>query len=258
MFDLSDKEINYSLFGLLLGDAWVQNREHPTRSKQLAMSHSMKQSNYVKWLEDLFKHWGIYRTSYYGRTKMATYGPLEHCGVICDIPDIRHFLKFNRFYNDEGKKIISSYVMQRITPLGLLFWFLDDGNLTVQKRKSEGKNPLYDGFKYSRFATLSTYGFNQTDHEVAQFYLKQRFDIEAKIHKWNPRSKPNSYLKLYFSATSFRKYFDIVRPYLDLIPDDMKYKFDMKYNSQRNTETSYADYNLPPAHDISIRDDDIV
>lgn len=250
VIDLSDKEINYSLFGLLLGDAWIQNRAHPTRSKQLAMEHSMKQEAYMRWLEELFKHWGIYRTSTYNVLKETTYGPLNSSRLICDIPDIRHFMKFNRFYDDDGKKIVSPYVMQRIHPLGLLFWFLDDGNLVVQGRESESKNPKYDGYKWSRWATLSTYSFTKKDHEVAQFYFDKRFGISTKIHKWNPKSKNNSYLKLYFSATDFRKFYDIVRPYLRHIPEDMYYKFDMKYNAARDTEINYQSYNLPRAHGL--------
>lgn len=238
VIDLSEKEINYSLFGLLLGDGWMQNRQHPTRNKQLAIEHSMKQENYVRWLEELFIHWNIYRTSRYGVWKQTTYGPLYKCSIIADIPDIRHFLKFNRFYDNGGKKIISPYVMKRIHPLGLLFWFLDDGNLVVQQRKSESINPKLDGFKWSRWATICTDSFSMKDLEIAQFYLKTRFDIDVKIYKYRENHR------LYLSATAFRKYFDVVRPYLHLIPDDMKYKFDMKYNVLRETETNYMSYNL--------------
>lgn len=259
IFNMSDKEINYSLFGLMLGDGWLHNRTNENL-KMLGIQHSMKQEEYMRWLEDLAKFWGVYRRSYYNKVKQATYGELKYCEMFLTLLDQRHFVKYNRFHSDDGNKIISEYVMKRITPLGLLFWFLDDGNLVVQKRKSESKNPQFDGYKYSRWATISTYSFDRKSHEIAQHYLKERFSIDTKIHQWNPKSKDRGYLKLYIGAQSFRVFFDVVRDYLPYIPDSMKYKFDMKYTSSRSTEIDYLNYNLPicSARHPTFEDEEIV
>lgn len=244
ILNLSDKKKNYAIFGMLLGDAWIQNRAHPTRNKQLVFEHSIKQQDYLEWKEYILKNWGLFRTSTYNIHKQTTFGPLIISRVIADIPDIRHFLKFNRFYNETGSKLISEYVMRRITPLGLLFWFLDDGTLTINKRSSTALNPKYGGYKISRFATIATYNFNEKDHQIAQKWFDKRFGIDVRIHHWNPKSKNRSYLKLYMSATSFRQFYDLVKPYLQYIPKSMQYKFNMQYNPERSNESSFLDYNL--------------
>ena len=54
------------------------------------------------------------------------------------------------------------------------------------------------------------------------------------------------YYRLYFNATNFRKFFDIVRPYLKYIPKEFYYKFDMKYkpNRLKNSIEFSKKYNL--------------
>jgi len=251
---LSDKEINYNLFGLLLGDGWINNRKGKC-NKQLTIQHSMKQESYVKLLEKLFKEWGIFRYSRYNQHKIATWGPFDYCTVCSDIPDIRHFLKFNRFYSDDGKKLISKYVMQRITPLGLMLWFMDDGCLTVRKRKSLAKNPKPGIYRMTRWAEIATYSFSMQDHLIAQEWFNKRFGINVKINRNCGKNKKG--WKLYFSATEFRKLHDIVKPYLHLVPEDMRYKFHMGYIPDRNKENEFLNYNMPQSTTSHV-DDDIV
>lgn len=264
IFNLSDKKINYSLFGLLLGDGWIQNLKTKRKNKQLVIQHSMKQESYMQWLEEIFKNWNIYRYSHYNQKKIATFGELNYCTLSGDIPDLRHFLKFNRFYDKNGKKKMSEYVLKRITPLGLLFWFLDDGNLSVSKRKSLSDENT-ETYRMSRYANISTYSFCYNDHLVAQKVFKDRFDIDLKIHKGIKNNK--EFYKLYFSAENFRKFYDIVRPFLNYIPKELYYKFDMKY-SERSVKTksglkiskdvNFLNYNMPICTISLTKDNDIV
>lgn len=256
--DFSQKQINYSLFGLLLGDGWLNNKN--CKNVQLNIQHSMKQQSYVKWLEDVFKQWNIFRYSKYNKHKNSTFGEFDYCEICSDIPDKRHFLKFNRFYNDDGKKIMSEYVLKRITPLGLLFWFLDDGCFNVKYRDSLSKGIIktdrITGYRVTRQAYISTYSYSYSDHLVAQKIFKDRFNIDIRIHKCHKNSK--EFYKLYFSAENFRKFYDIVRPYLNYIPTELNYKFDMKYISSKNNEKDFLDYNMPQRTTSLNKDDNIV
>ena len=79
--------------------------------------------------------------------------------------------------------------------------------------------------------------------------FKERFDIDLKIHKDNSsfeKYKESIYYRLYFNATNFRKFFDIVRPYLEYIPKEFYYKFNMQYIPGRGRDTSESanKYNL--------------
>lgn len=264
IFNFSDKKINYSLFGLLLGDGWIQNLRTKRKNKQLVIQHSMKQETYMNWLEEIFKNWNIYRYSHYNQSKIASFGELQYCTLCGDIPDLRHFLKFNRFYDDNFKKRISEYVLKRITPLGLLFWFLDDGCLSVSKRKSLSKE-ITEGYRMSRFATISTNSFSYNDHLTAQKIFKDRFNIDLKIHQGNKNGK--TFYRLYFSAENFRKFYDIIRPYLSYIPKELYYKFDMKYSERliktksdlrSSKDINFLNYNIPTCTISYKKDNDIV
>ena len=66
--------------------------------------------------------------------------------------------------------------------------------------------------------------------------FKERFDIDLKIHKDHSgfdKYKNKVYYRLYFNATNFRKFIDVVRPYIKYIPHEFYYKFNMKYEPNR-------------------------
>ena len=223
MLDMSKKEKCYSLFGLLLGDGYLEN------NKRIVCKHTNKQREYVKWLVKIFYYWKIFQRSKFDFENKTTFGNFIYSEAVCNIPSDIHFIKFNRFYNESGKKIISEYVLKRITPLGLLFWFLDDGSLNIHKKEKK-----YGAFSISRCAYLSTEGYDEQSKKNIQKIFKERFNIETKIHK-----AKNGQTRTYINATNFRKFYDIVKPYLKIIPEDMRYKFNMKYKKNRLNNSLY-------------------
>ena len=122
-----------------------------------------------------------------------------------------------------------SYLGDHFTPIILLllpFYYL-------------GQSPLNLLILQTVFLALGAWPV----FKIAQKVFKKRFDMDVKIHKASNRNGKQTY-RLYFSATSFRKFYDIVRPYLKYIPKDMYYKFNMKYKSTRINETDFLNYNL--------------
>lgn len=227
MFDLSKKEKVYAIYGLLLGDGYI----HPKYSNYMSCAHTNKQREYVKFIAKFCQRNNIEHKTRFDYKKNTNYGVFEYSEVRVKIPNREQFVtKFNRMFDDNGKKIVSDFVLKRISPIGLLFWFLDDGCLSVKKYEN----------KCCRQATLATQGFSLEGNVKIQKMFKDRFDINVKIHK------DRVYYKIYFSATEFRKFFDIVRPYLKHIPEDMKYKFNMQYEVNILNESSflYNNYNL--------------
>ncbi|MDQ0339912.1 hypothetical protein J2S00_002707 [Caldalkalibacillus uzonensis] len=224
---LSKKEINYALFGLVLGDGSY-------RKGIIKVSYSNKQRFYVEWLEGLCKALGLKHTASYEFYTKTTFGKRLYSHINIWVPDRRHFEKYNRVYNNSGRKIPSKYVLRRINPLGLLLWYLDDGQLHVS----------FKGTKAKRFAYLNTQSFTLAENKRIQQMFKERFDIDLSIHTDNSgfsNHKGKIYYRLYFNATNFRKFYDIVRPYLHLIPEEFSYKFNMQYRPNRlKTSAEYA------------------
>ena len=142
------------------------------------------------------------------------------------VPKKFYFETQNKCFDNNGKKIISKYVLDNINEFGLLLWFLDDGQWHVSTKNNRTK----------RFGYLNTQSFTYEENQMIQSMFKDRFDIDLKIHKDNSgfeKYKESIYYRLYFNAENFRKFFDIVRPYLKYIPKEFYYKFDMKYVPNR-------------------------
>lgn len=241
IYNISKKEKCYALFGNLLGDG--------SYSKGIIRCiHTNKQREYVKWLARLYRKWDISLSSRYDYRCKTTFGICTYSHVYCKVPSRKYFEENNRFFNEEGKKIISKYVLKRINKIGLLLWYLDDGCLSVHKHYYNKDKSLYS---VNRAAYLNTQGFTLDENKLIQHYFDKRFDIQLKIHKdvnsRNNRIKPGTiYFRLYFNATNFRKFYDLLRPYLKYIPKSMAYKFNMQYKINRLKNSAYLmeNYNM--------------
>lgn len=230
--NLSKKEINYALFGLALGDGSY-------KSGVIYIEHTNKQNFYVQWIEELCISLNIkYEVKYDYLIRNTTFGKATYSMIKIWVPDRRHF-EASRIIDDQKKKVISNYVLQRITPLGLLLWYLDDGQLHVS----------FKGTSAKRFAYLNTQSFSKFENKKIQDMLVKRFGIITSLHKdgsglSNHRDK--EYYRIYINATNFRIFFDLMRPYLLMIPNDFRYKFDMQYrpNRLKNSAEFAEKYNL--------------
>lgn len=227
---LSDKEINYALFGLVLGDGTLKFHSFNSKSCRVQCVHTNKQREYVILLENLFKNLACKVSSRYDYEQKSNFGDYVCSCVSIKPPDYRHFIKFNRFIviNEENKrkKIVSNYVLRRINPLGLMLWFLDDGNLATGLYENyDRKNK---SFSFHRRATLATLGFSYFENIKIKEMFKKRFDIEVTIQK---KSK---YHQIYFSRKAFEKLLLLIKDFLPLVPPSMLYKFDLKYEDDNS------------------------
>ena len=217
--NFSEKDITYALYGLFLGDGWY-------RSGKLNLSHTEKQKFYVQWLESIFKSYGLQTKSQYDIVKHTTFGDVKYNQLCITVPKRFYFETLNKCFDDNNRKIISDYVLENINELGLLFWFLDDGQWHVS----------FKGNKAKRFGYLNTQSFTYEENQKIAQMFPDRFGIELKIHtdcSSFAKYKGVVYYRLYFNATNFRKFFDIVRPYLQYIPKEFYYKFNMQYVPNR-------------------------
>lgn len=225
MYDLSDKELNYALFGLIYGDGHYSNG-------RIQITHS-KQKFYVEWLEDFCKENSLDYKVAYDKDKRTPYGDCVIDYISIKVKQRRHFEKYGRIYNrDTGKREVSSYVLDRITPLGILFWYLDDGCLSVRETK---------GGSVDRRGLLSTQAFSLEDNLKIQTMFRERFGITTNVHKARGPKKQGSplYYRQYLNAKNTRKLFDLFEDLLQFVPKGFDHKFNMKYIPNRMSE-SYA------------------
>jgi hypothetical protein len=235
--NLNKKEMSYALYGLLLGDGTYRRRK--TIMSRILCSHTNKQRFYCIWLRDIFKAAGVNVISRFDYSKKTTFGIYNYSEVEIEIPDKYYFESYNRFFDKNNKKIISQYVIDNISTLGLLFWWLDDGQWHVSFKENKGK----------RFGYLNTQGFTYEENLMILKMFKNRFDIDLRIHTDNSgfeKYKHKIYYRLYFNATAFRKFYDLLRDYLLYIPKGFYYKFNMQYkvNKMKSSQEFTNKYNL--------------
>ena len=226
------KDITFALYGLFLGDGSYS-------SGTIRVDHTNKQRFYVEWLEKMLHAMGVDVTTRYDYTKTTTFGECLYSGLRIKVPHRFYFESQHKCFDDGGKKIISQYVMDNINELGLLLWFLDDGQWHVSFKDGSAK----------RFGYLNTQSFTYEENVIIRDMFKRRFDIDLRIHTDNSgfvRQGDVVYYRLYFNADNFRKFYDIVRPFLDYIPEQFYYKFNMQYRPNRlSNSAEYANkYNL--------------
>lgn len=112
------------------------------------------------------------------------------------------FLNLRGIFYSKNKKIITTKLLNRLKPLGLAVWFMDDGTLNL---RSGGD--------------ISTDCFTKEENVLIQKYFLNK-GIDCKIFKRNSGT-----YKIVFNKEGFNKLVDIIRPH---IHKSMFYKIDEK------------------------------
>jgi hypothetical protein len=199
---LSQKEIDYSLFGIYLGDGYVDKN----RRNQMQISHCEKQLDYSKSIQM------ILRENHRGCTDIWFYGDGKH-GFRASIT-ARHY-NYNRAWKANGNKYPSMYMLERLTPLGLAWLWCDDGSFRIN-RSSMGRQ-----------GRLSVCAFTEKENEKIMTLFSKNFDITGTRLIWQ-----KGYPLISLNATGMQQLVDAVLPVMNLIPDCMRYKFDLQYEGR--------------------------
>ena len=211
---LSKKEINYALYGLVLGNGFYKNGV-------IHIKWSEKKKFYVQWLEQFCKSQKIKHV-----IQKDDAGKINFLKIW--VPDRRHF-ENNRVVDSNNKKIISTYVLKRITPLGILLWYLDKGHLYVSVKEN----------KVKRFAYLNTQTYSKFENNLIRKMFKERFGIDTKLHEINRKKSENvEFFRIYINATNFKIFYSVVKSFLSIIPSELRIKFNMKYESNHSNSNA--------------------
>ena len=165
------------IIGSLLGDAYLS----PLGKVQF--EHSTKAEEYLKWK---FQELNGARYKRIGYVKRIVGRNLTFS---CRFWTRQFFRALrNEIYNSQGKKYISAGWLQKVTPLALAVWYMDDGHYEKAKKR----------------CIIATDGFSDDDREKLQKFLKDTFDLEITI--WS-----NGKISMIQSETL--KFFQIINPF---------------------------------------------
>lgn len=189
------------LTGMVLGDGCLKLG---STGVQLAIKHGASQKAYLE-------HKAVLLGEVFGRVpKVRSINNNGYPGFELAIQD--PYLKSLRsFIYENGSKFFSKKVLSRLDPEGLALWHMDDGNLTLHKRKES---------IHSREIYLNTY-CSFVEAETIKEFLKERFGLDFRI------AKHKEAFRLACNTSNAKQFVEIVKPFV--IPS-MNYKIDLKYN----------------------------
>lgn len=203
------------MYGTLLGDASL-NKTSKGGNFNLTLTHSPKQKEYLEFKKQLFEQISHVRFSYkevnfFNKQVKKTY---KTCYYQSNY--LKYFTKLEKiFYTDTRKKIVNRKILNKLTPLALAIWWMDDGSLVIYNRK--------DRNAVNRYATLATCSFTIEENLEIIKYFSEVWGITPQL-KFVSRKYP----VLKFPMLEFNKLVKIIEPYI--IPS-MHYKIDFKYKS---------------------------
>jgi uracil-DNA glycosylase family 4 len=177
--------------GTLLGDGHLTAAE-----ATLSFGHSARQEAYARYkaeiLAELSPRLGQLNVS------AVAGGPAAYPVVQVRTPAHGSLGLLKREFYRPGKRV-PSWMAERLTPLMLAVWFMDDGHLRIRP----GKRPL---------AEIATYGFSEEDHHVLVAGLA-RLGLETRI--------TGKRQKLVFGVPATMALSELIAPY---VPPSMRHK----------------------------------
>lgn len=201
LFNIKEKEKYKALIGILIGDGHLKEYNY------IQITHTDPQKDYIQFMYSLFTYWGIKSTI--GNTsntkKQRTDGSVIYNHYLYVTLSNKDYFK-NRV--SLTNKQVNSYLASRLTPLSLLFWFLDDGCYTKC-----GIN-------------LFTNGFDMLSQNMLTKYLTEIYNITPKIY-----TNKQGYNFLHLNVKDSKKYLNIINVYMPYLPTCFKHKFPYFNNS---------------------------
>ena len=172
-------ELEQFVIGAILGDSHIRYTGKTSRANtRIEFAHSTKQEEYIQWKYDFLKEYEL----------AASPPRLYKIGKEKEFLQLRFTSKSNKIFNEyhylfhkEGKKKITRKILNKLQPLGLAIWYMDDGNLSLQKyTKKDGEQGIH-----ARRLMLNTQGFTYEEHKIIQRYFKVAWNMDVNINKNN-------------------------------------------------------------------------
>lgn len=211
---LTRRERMSALIGMLIGDG--STWKHKTSAKYcLSICHSKKQEQYLGMKRDILQTIFHYPLKIYQENAKCQSGMFPAVRLRTRGHRIFNVLR-KRMYKD-GKRVITRELLERLTPLGLAIWYMDNGN----------HNELFkcNGSIRQRSIRLAVCAYTPEEVKTIQDFFLERWGI-----KWNINTRRGKCPILRAGATEGSKFCEIVAPFV--LPS-MRYKLLREYHVEQ-------------------------
>lgn len=187
------------LLYMVIGDG------HISQQGTLKMTHSKKQEEYLEFKKDLLNSVGI-KTS-----DIVEFDNSGYAGVRITARVYKFTKLYRKVIYTPKKNIANRKLLNKLNPLGLAIWYMDDGGLSQKKK---------NGKVHANDLIINTH-LSREENQIIIDYFKEEWDI----HFTQVKNK-NSY-RLRCGTREARKFISIVEPYIKNIKC-MQHKIDIK------------------------------
>jgi hypothetical protein len=210
--DIDDipEEVQQIILGSLLGDGNIRKR----RNASFSEAHSLNQKSYLQWKADklsLLKPKVYYTLSHNNRTNKG------YKEIAMKTRTFMVLNEYNRMFYPYGKKIVSKEILNRLEPLGLAIWIMDDGTYS------------YSGNRIN----IATHDFSYNEQLLMKEWFESKFSISPKVYEQNHQ------FYLSFGVRDTKRLIDTISAFI--IPS-MRYKIGEDESKRKDAITKYRKY----------------
>lgn len=189
-----------AILGVILGDG------HVSKDGSVSVLHTTKNLDYLEWKLKYLRDSGV---------KCCEIRHIDNNGFpgACFRVSSTRWGKFLRkfLYSSGGKNFYKRKLLNRLDPVHIAIWYMDDGSLSQKKR---------NGIVHANDLTISTYTTKENNQIIIDYFY------EVYGVKFSQRKNKNAYL-LRCGTKEARKFLDIVRVYVEQVPS-MAHKLHIK------------------------------
>lgn len=195
----TSKESRNLLLAMLFGDGSLNSKGY------VSMRHCVAQKDYIEWKRELLI--GSISTTDCYYVDNNGYGSYE-----LRTKTYKFLKQYRKIIYKSGKKDITDRrILNKLTPLGLAIWYMDDGGLSQKKR---------DGVVVANELMINTH-LSREDNQKIIDYFRDVWDISFT------QVKNRGLYRLRCGTAEARKFIKIVEPYVSEVPS-MAHKMKLK------------------------------
>jgi recombination protein RecA len=203
------KKIESIILGSLLGDGSLTISDN-YRNARFSFRHSHIQKEYFQWKADALKEIASDRSQWIQGTdeKPDGWGTVKFRFQSAALPSLTELYRLTHKGTSGPKARIRRTWLNKLTPLSLAVWWLDDGSLVSDSRQG----------------VLCTDSFSFSEVEILQKYLKNVWNVKTAIGKVGKTEHCRLWIR---STEELKKFLSIIIPHIFV--ESMLYKILLVY-----------------------------
>jgi len=206
------------LYGSMMGDACWRDKRWASAAK---FKHGYKQKDYLLWKYYEFENVAcenslkmITSIDHRFDKEIKTWMFYTHANTDIELCLKLFYNKEHPDYLEDNPKHLNQKILDKLTPLSIAVWFMDDGQCDFKRRHELHKRQRR--IECYRFCTDS---FSRSDCELIKKWFKKKYNVQTRI------TTRNNKLRIEVKARDNEKFKDIIR--LNMLPMfDYKIKYD--------------------------------